>query len=238
MGEKKEVLLAANYSPTGGDYWTTHDTSKEVLEIILGSYKSKEAKDIKPSGYVVDTLEAVLWAFHRTDNFRDRCLLACNLGGDADTIAAVFGQIGGAFYGAKGIPSEWRDQVFYRSLIEVLSGEITCLSERTRDVLFPDDSNIEKIDLSRHVKNLGAKYVQVKLKGFSFLEEKSKELVRRLKPCPKEFKDLGEVDRIVREIELEYFKMEGVCPELFKDFKTMWLCEKEKLRLRLERKLK
>ena len=128
--------------------------------------------------------------------------------------------------------------MFYRSLIEVLSGEITCLSERTRDVLFPDDSNIEKIDISRHVKNLGAKYVQVKLKGFSFLEEKSRELVRRLKPCPKEFKDLGEVDRIVREIELEYFKMEGVCPELFKDFKTMWLCEKEKLRLRLERKLK
>ena len=72
-----------------------------MLEIILGSYKLKEAKDIKPSGFVVDTLEAVLWAFHRTDNFRDGCLLACNLGGDADTIAAVFGQIGVRFMGLR-----------------------------------------------------------------------------------------------------------------------------------------
>ena len=238
FGEKKEVLLSPNYSPLGEEYWKIHDTSLEVLEIILGRYKSKEAPEIKPSGFVVDTLEAALWAFYKTDNFRDGCLLAVNLGGDADTIAAVFGQIAGAFYGAKGIPKEWRDRVFYGSLIEVLSGEIACLSDRTKDVKLPDDSKYEKVDFSIHVQNLSAKYVQVKLKGFSFLEEKSRELVRRLKPCPKQFKELSEVDRIMKEIELEYFKIDGVCPELFKDFKTMWLCEKEKLQLRLERKLK
>ena len=235
-GEKKEVLLSQNYSPLGVDYWRSHEISEEVLKVILGSYKSKEAPEIKSSGFVVDTLESALWAFYKTDSFADGCLLAGNFGDDADTVAAVFGQIGGAFYGAKGIPREWRDRVFYRSLIEVLSGEIACLSERTMDVKCPDD--FEKIDCSSHVKNLSAKYVQVKLKGFTFLEERSRELVRRLKPCPKQFKELGEVDRIVAEIELEYFKIEGVCPELFKDFKAMWLCEKEKLRLRLERKFK
>lgn len=48
---------------------------------------------ISNSGYVVRTLEAALWAFGRSTSFREGCLLVVNLGDDADTVAAVYGQV-------------------------------------------------------------------------------------------------------------------------------------------------
>lgn len=62
---------------------------------------------IPNSGYVMHTMQAATWAFQTTNNFRDCILKAANLGGDADTIAAVAGQLAGAKYGLSGIPIEW-----------------------------------------------------------------------------------------------------------------------------------
>ena len=45
----------------------------------------------------MDTLEAALWAFHGSENFRDGALRVVNLGDDADTTGAVYGQIAGAY---------------------------------------------------------------------------------------------------------------------------------------------
>ena len=56
------------------------------------------------------SLEAALWALHRSDNFHDGALLAVNLGDDADTTGAVYGQIAGALYGAATIPAAWRER--------------------------------------------------------------------------------------------------------------------------------
>jgi len=55
------------------------------------------------SGYVVVSLAAAWWAFSTTDSFKDAVLKAVNLGGDADTIAAITGQLAGSFYGDSGI---------------------------------------------------------------------------------------------------------------------------------------
>jgi len=70
------------------------------------------------TAYVVDCLEAALWAFHRSDSFKDGALLAVNPGEDAHTTGAVYGQIAGAFYGEQGIPNAWRSRLAYRELIE------------------------------------------------------------------------------------------------------------------------
>jgi ADP-ribosyl-[dinitrogen reductase] hydrolase len=56
-------------------------------------------------------LESALWCFARTDCYADAVLLAANLGDDADTTAAVVGQLAGAFYGSSAIPPEWRRRV-------------------------------------------------------------------------------------------------------------------------------
>ena len=66
---------------------------------------------INPSGYVVHSMEAALYCLHTTESFEEGCLKAANLGGDADTIAAIYGQIAGAYYGEQGIPKPWRQRV-------------------------------------------------------------------------------------------------------------------------------
>ncbi len=67
---------------------------------------------------MVDCLEAGLWAFHRGDSFKDGALLAVNLGDDADTTGAVYGQIAGADYGESDIPPEWLAKLAHREVIE------------------------------------------------------------------------------------------------------------------------
>lgn len=81
--------------------------SNALMLIAAGDYKTKPESQIKGSGYVVESLEAALWCFWQTNNFKDCVLLAANLGDDADTTAAVAGQLAGAFYGETGIPEPW-----------------------------------------------------------------------------------------------------------------------------------
>jgi len=79
-----------------------------IQAIAEGDWADRGRDDISSSGYVVHTLEAGLWAVFTTDTFHDAVLRAANLGDDADTVAAVAGQIAGALYGASAIPDDWR----------------------------------------------------------------------------------------------------------------------------------
>ena len=67
-----------------------------VTAIVAGRWRGRRRNDIRSSGYVVHTLEAALWSVARTGNFRNAVLLAANLADDADTVAAVTGQLAGA----------------------------------------------------------------------------------------------------------------------------------------------
>ena len=107
-GASKEALLAPRYAPVA-DLWGREPLCAEVDEVASGSFKQKEPPAMVGSGYVVRALEAALWAFHRSANFRDGCLLAVNLGYDTDTTGAIYGQLAGAYYGVKGIPGPWRE---------------------------------------------------------------------------------------------------------------------------------
>ena len=63
------------------------------------------------SGWSVETLSAALWAFNTTETFEDGLIAAVNLGGDSDSIGAVYGQLAGAFYGFESIPKRWVESV-------------------------------------------------------------------------------------------------------------------------------
>lgn len=84
---------------------------------MAGSWRGKLRDDVESSGYVVHSLKAALWSIGRTSDFRSAILAAANLGGDADTTAAVAGQLAGALYGASGIPGEWLDKLAWREQI-------------------------------------------------------------------------------------------------------------------------
>jgi ADP-ribosylglycohydrolase len=123
-GVAKESLLAPHYAPLPG-YWAAHPlATAEINAVAAGSFKEKEPPQIKGSGYVVQSLEAALWAFHNSDDFRDGCLLAANLGDDADTTAAVYGQLAGAYYGAEAIPAAWRQKLALRDTITALAAAL------------------------------------------------------------------------------------------------------------------
>ncbi|MCH7746373.1 MAG: ADP-ribosylglycohydrolase family protein [Chloroflexi bacterium] len=119
-GVGKDELLSERFSPVPG-YWDEYPLAPDIDEIAVGSFKRRNPPDIRGTGYVVKSLEAALWAFYHGDSFREGCLLAVNLGDDADTTAAVYGQLGGAFYGEEGIPVSWRSKLAYRGLIESLA---------------------------------------------------------------------------------------------------------------------
>ncbi len=90
----------------------------------MGSYKTRNPPQIKASGYVVCSLEAALWAFYNSDNFKSGALLAVNLGDDADTVGAIYGQLAGAYYGKEGIPQEWLDNLACCNFILDLSQKL------------------------------------------------------------------------------------------------------------------
>jgi ADP-ribosyl-[dinitrogen reductase] hydrolase len=83
----------------------------KVTAMARGDYLGKTEADIKGSGYSVQSLEAALWCFQQTDSFAAAILLAANLGDDADTTAAITGQLAGAYYGVRGIPEHWLERL-------------------------------------------------------------------------------------------------------------------------------
>jgi ADP-ribosyl-[dinitrogen reductase] hydrolase len=93
----------------------------KIEAIVDGAWLDKPADAIRGSGYVVECLEAALWCFWHTDSFEDAVLAAANLGDDADTTAAVCGQLAGAHYGINGIPAHWLNRLVGRSMIEQMA---------------------------------------------------------------------------------------------------------------------
>ncbi|OZM56259.1 ADP-ribosylglycohydrolase [Lottiidibacillus patelloidae] len=96
---------------------TEEKWADEIREIASGSFKKLNPPEIVGSGYVVKSLEAALWAFYNSESFKEGLLLAVNLGNDADTTGAVYGQIAGAYYGVGGIPKEWREKIVLKDKI-------------------------------------------------------------------------------------------------------------------------
>ena len=85
-----------------------------IAGIMAGRWRGRARNEIRSSGYVVHTLEAALWSVARTGDFRNAVLLAANLADDADTVAAVTGQLAGALYGLSGIPDHWLDRLAWK----------------------------------------------------------------------------------------------------------------------------
>ena len=123
-GESKDAVLSDLYTPVA-NLWDAEPLAPKVVEIAAGSFKEKAPPTIRGTGYVIECLEAALWAFYNTGNFRDAILKAANLGNDADTTAAVCGQIAGACYGTAGLPGDWVGKLAMREEITQLATKLT-----------------------------------------------------------------------------------------------------------------
>jgi len=105
--------------------------SPAIKAIARGAYRTKNVDEIHGTGYVVQSLEAALWCFLTTDTFKEAVLKAANLGDDADTTAAICGQIAGAFYGVSGIPTGWLERLAMREEINKLSEQLHAVASHS-----------------------------------------------------------------------------------------------------------
>ncbi len=129
-GDSKRDLLRPLYHPTRGQ-WSLDDLSLAVSLVACGPFDLNGETPIG-NGYVINSLEAALWAFCRSTNFEDGCLMAANLGDDADTTAAIYGQIAGAYYGVDKIPSKWLRKLYLSSLIGTYAVRLQELNDESR----------------------------------------------------------------------------------------------------------
>jgi ADP-ribosylglycohydrolase/predicted protein tyrosine phosphatase len=106
------------------EFWTLGDLHAAVEAVARGSWRTKEPPEIRGTGYSVAALEAALWAVGGAADFRGAVLRAANLGDDADTTAAIAGQLAGARWGWSGIPAEWRQRIVAGERIAAIAGRL------------------------------------------------------------------------------------------------------------------
>ena len=128
-GETKEAVLN-EIALTKLEIWDQKPLAPKIAAIASGSYIKKNPPDIKGTGYVVESLEAALWAFYNSESFEEGALMAVNLGNDADTTGAIYGQLAGAYYGEEGIPEKWKRVLAHRGLITQFAEELFDLKNR------------------------------------------------------------------------------------------------------------
>ena len=96
--------------------------------IMRGQWREKARTTIRSTGYVAHSLEAALWCVDRTADYRNAVLTAANLGEDADTTAAITGQLAGALYGASGIPENWVGRVAWGDQITAKAANLVAIA--------------------------------------------------------------------------------------------------------------
>jgi ADP-ribosyl-[dinitrogen reductase] hydrolase len=101
------------------------DFAGEISKVAAGLlWRGKHRNQIRGTGYVVESLNASLWAVSRTTSFRSAILLAANLGDDADTTAAITGQLAAALYGLSAIPADWLAKLAWLGRIDTLARQL------------------------------------------------------------------------------------------------------------------
>jgi ADP-ribosylglycohydrolase len=107
---------------------TKHSWHPAVAPVVAGSYRHRQPPEIIGDGYVVNSLEASLWAIYHNSTFADAILAGVNLGQDADTTGAVVGQLAGALYGESAIPVRWRKRLVKYDVIAWRADELLKLA--------------------------------------------------------------------------------------------------------------
>jgi len=129
-GEPRERVLQPLQSVYGA-----RPLRPEVAAIAASPYNSN-APPAQSNGNALQVLALARWAFGSTQSFREGALRAVNLGGHSDVIAAVCGQLAGAFYGVNAIPRGWRQALLQLDAI----GELT--DRLLRDALLQLGENV------------------------------------------------------------------------------------------------
>ena len=113
-GSDKQAFSSIDYTPQ----------TDEISAIKSGAFLDKSYHELTGSGFVIESLESALWCFVNSDSFESCVLAAANLGNDADTTAAIAGQMAGAYYGHQQIRQDWLAALHQHEQIVALSDQL------------------------------------------------------------------------------------------------------------------
>ena len=113
-------------------------TAPHMKTICQKKFTNDVREKINASGYISASLYAALWAFYQTKSFEDGAILAVNLGGDADTVGAIYGQLAGAFYGKSGVPLRWLNVLYQADMITDFGNQIAANAGNFTVIEYPD----------------------------------------------------------------------------------------------------
>lgn len=121
-----EGLIKGMTSTDSLDYAMKYNNINDVLlkDKIFNELLTVDDNSAGSDGYVLSSLSSSWWAFTSSDSFENAVLKAVNLGGDADTLGAITGQLAGAFYGDESIPTSLKEGLFSSSIFESLTHEL------------------------------------------------------------------------------------------------------------------
>ena len=138
-GARKEAILNEDA------YCQEQNFSASIAALARGDYRVKTSEDIRGTGYVVDSLEAALWCFSKAHSVEETILMAANLGDDADTTAAIAGQLAGAFYGVAAIPKNWLAHLVMRDEITELADRLLTVGGASTEAAYAPSAVVQGV---------------------------------------------------------------------------------------------
>lgn len=119
-GEEKELAYSGIRKYDYNKYFSL-DSIKYYDRLLNNDISKLDIDSISSMGFVVDTLEAVIWCFINNDSYSNCVIEAINLGNDSDTIGALVGGLSGIYYG--NLPSKWLDNIVKKDYLMDLCQE-------------------------------------------------------------------------------------------------------------------
>lgn len=109
---KGKGLLQAYQEIKKLDYsYFTEDTIYKYERILNNDIGLYNINEISSNGYIVSTLEAVIWTLINSKSFNETIIKAINLGEDTDTVGACVGGLAGIYYGIENINQKWKNNI-------------------------------------------------------------------------------------------------------------------------------
>ena len=115
LGWAPEHIMNVGWTSTGPAF------DEMAARVISDDPAERASWEAETSGYIVNGLRLAVHGLLDFPSFKDASLAIANLGGDADTNCAIYGQLGGAFYGIEAIPASWRSTLYQGEEIDALA---------------------------------------------------------------------------------------------------------------------
>ena len=133
LGWAPEHIINVGWASTGPAF------DEMAARVISTDPAERASWESETSGYIVHGLRLAVHGLLDFPSFKDATLAIANMGGDSDTNAAIYGQLGGAYFGVEAIPASWRSTLHQGEEIDALARALVDLRLKPPVTRFDED---------------------------------------------------------------------------------------------------